>query len=132
MFLLLISTIIIVSCGPLEVLAADSVAQQEQTQPEGANGFKTVFNLIKNMDILNFAFIGVAMFFGTWWKFGRIKLKQIGELALKAYDFTDDKILTDAERKELITDLLQLIGKPKTPPKLPPRNKRRHNKRHSD
>ena len=64
-----------------------------------------------DIDGFNIALLAFAAFFGGLWAMGRNKIKMIGELFLKAYEYTDDKRLSKAERQDLMQRFLAIIGK---------------------
>lgn len=75
----------------------------------------SIGELIRNIDPINIALAAVALFFsGIWWM-SREKLRQIGELFLKAYEYTDDHVLAPEERYDLKSRFLEIIGKPAPP-----------------
>jgi len=76
-----------------------------------------IFGFLNDVNVLNIALLAFATFAGGMWALGRSKMKQIGELFLKAYEYTDDKRLSAEERSDLIRRFFQLLGKP-----LPPEN----------
>ena len=73
---------------------------------------------LRNIDPLNIALAAFALFFsGIWW-LSREKLRRIGEMFLKAYEYTDDHVLDPQERHELKRRFMEIMGK--TIPPLPP------------
>jgi len=74
-----------------------------------------VFGFLKDINALNIALIAFATFAGGMWAMGRNKLKQIGEIFLKAYEYTDDKRLSADERQDLIQRFLAIIGRSSVP-----------------
>lgn len=122
-YLFLVSSVLFLSCGPLITHGTNFQDQQEQLSPQNKGIVKTAFKLIRNMEPINLVFVGIALFFGTWWKLGRNKIKQLGELALKFHEYTDDKVLDKKERADLLRRVFQLIGK--APASPPPKKTRR-------
>lgn len=74
-------------------------------------GIDKVLSFIKEIDGLNIALIAFATIAGGLWAMGRAKLREIGELFLKAYEYTDDKRLSKAERQDLMQRFLRIIGR---------------------
>jgi hypothetical protein len=52
--------------------------------------------------------------FGALWGKVRSKVKSIGELFLKAYEYTDDKKLDPEEREDLKRRFLEILNKTPT------------------
>lgn len=78
-----------------------------------------IMKLLGNLDAINLVLAGVALFLGTLFYKGREKLRQTGELFLKAYEYTDDHVLTPIERFELKNRFLELMGKKREEFKVP-------------
>lgn len=74
-----------------------------------------IFEYLKELNYLNIALLAFSIFAGSIWIQGRNKLKQIGELFIKAYEFTDDKCLSAVEREELLQRFLAILGKAPVP-----------------
>lgn len=73
---------------------------------EKSTGWKgTVVNLVLGL---------FSIAFGGLWFNGRKKLKQISDIFDKAYKYTDDKRLSEDERKDLWQRFLSIIGKSKS------------------
>ena len=89
---------------PVIIVAQDTL----QTDPSFWDKTKGFFSDIDGFNVILIAF---ATFFGGLWALGRQKMKQIGELFLKAYEYTDDKRLSKAERQDLMQRFLAIIGK---------------------
>jgi len=87
-----------------------------------------VGEFLRNIDLLNIVLAAFAIFFSSFWWAGRERLKQIGELFLKAYEYTDDHVLNPEERQDLIIRFMRIIGRdlPIMPhmPNSPQRTKR--------
>lgn len=101
-FLMLISTVLL---AQLDVQAAQAVAEQGE--------MVGVMDYLKEINFLNIALLAFSVFAGSLWFQGRNKLKEIGEIFLKAYEYTDDKKLTAAERADLIARFMSIVGKSK-------------------
>jgi hypothetical protein len=74
-----------------------------------------VFDFIRNADWLN---VGLVALFtlgltAPYILKARQKLKQVAELLLLIYEFTDDKVLDKKERAAIIDQFLVIIGKKK-------------------
>lgn len=68
----------------------------------------------KNVDVIAVALLIFTTLFGGLWLALRNKLKQIADLFLKAYEYTDDKKLTAEERADLKRRFLEIISKSPT------------------
>ncbi|MFW6272160.1 MAG: hypothetical protein ACOC2U_00055 [bacterium] len=66
---------------------------------------------IGNMDYIDLIVAAVFVLFGGYVALMRVKLKQIGELFLKAHEYTDDKKLDESERKDLVRRFFKIITK---------------------
>lgn len=67
-----------------------------------------------NVDIIAIALLIFTTLFGGLWLMLRNKLRQIGELFLKAYEYTDDKKLDEDERADLKRRFLEIITRSPT------------------
>jgi hypothetical protein len=67
-----------------------------------------------NIDIIAIVLLVFTTIFGGLWVTLRHKLKQIGDLFLKAYEYTDDKKLDAEERADLKRRFLDIITKSPT------------------
>lgn len=67
-----------------------------------------------NLDIITMVLLLVTTIFGGLWIKVRSKIKQIGELFLAAYEYTDDKKLDKEEREDLKRKFLEIISKTPT------------------
>ena len=83
--------------------------QEPITQPDPGK-FK-LLEFLGDINMLNVILLGFATFAGGLWYMGREKMKQIGELFLAAYEYTDDKRLCPEERADLINRFMAIIGK---------------------
>jgi hypothetical protein len=73
-----------------------------------------VFDFIKNMDWVNVVLVAIFSIGGIVTKYaitGRTKLKEVGELLILIYQYTDDKVLSKKEREDLWDHILVIIGK---------------------
>jgi hypothetical protein len=70
-----------------------------------------MFQFLKEINPLNIVLLAISIFAGGLWAMGRNKMKQVGELFLKAYEYTDDKHLSAEERRDLIQRFMCIIGK---------------------
>ena len=64
-----------------------------------------------NVDIIAIVLLIFTSLFGGLWLKLRTKIKQIGELFLKAYEYTDDKKLDQQERDDLKKRFLEIISR---------------------
>ena len=78
-----------------------------------------ILDFFKEINALNIVLLALSLFAGSIWRQGRTKLKEVGDLFLKAYEFTDDKRLSDAERAELLNRFLVILGKAVPAPQTP-------------
>jgi len=67
-----------------------------------------------NLDIIAMILLLFTTIFGGLWIKVRSKIKQIGELFLAAYEYTDDKKLDKDEREDLKRKFLEIISKTPT------------------
>jgi hypothetical protein len=67
-----------------------------------------------NLDIIAMVLLLFTTIFGGLWIKVRSKIKQIGELFLAAYEYTDDKKLDKEEREDLKRKFLEIISKTPT------------------
>jgi hypothetical protein len=67
-----------------------------------------------NLDIIAMILLLFTTVFGGLWIKVRSKIKQIGELFLAAYKYTDDKKLDKEEREDLKRKFLEIISKTPT------------------
>ncbi len=88
-------------------------AQNASTDQEIKPTKSKIFGFLKDINALNIILIGFGTFAGGLWMKGRSKLKQLADLFQKAYDYTDDKRLSEEERTDLLNRFLQLLGKGK-------------------
>ena len=65
-------------------------------------------------DLVSIILLLVTTIFGTLFGKLRKKLAAVGELFLKAHEYTDDNQLSPAERTDLINRFFDIIGKNKT------------------
>lgn len=99
--------IVVLLSGCVHAIAQVAVPGADIEVPMG----KKIFGFLKDINALNIALIAFGTFAGGLWAMGRSKMKQIGEIFLKAYDYTDDKKLTAEERNDLIQRFLAIMGK---------------------
>ena len=111
---LLILPLGLVIASSVPQLATEASSETIQTPTPEKKGSK-IFGFLKDINALNIAIVAFGLFAGKKFLTMRNKLKQIGDLFLKAYEYTDDKKLSDEERTDLINRFLQLIGKNAVP-----------------
>ena len=75
-----------------------------------------LLNFWEDIDGLNIALMLLSTFFGGLWWMIRSKLKQIGELFIKVYEYTDEesagrKKLTQEERADIVARVLAIFAK---------------------
>lgn len=97
--------ILLISIMLIPVIVFAQEVSREITFWDKTKGF------LSDIDGFNIALLAFAAFFGGLWAMGRAKIKMIGELFLKAYEYTDDKRLSKAERQDLMQRFLAIIGK---------------------
>lgn len=68
----------------------------------------------ENLDIIAIVLLLFTTIFGALWGKVRSKIKSIGELFLKAYEYTDDKKLDPEEREDLKRRFLEILNKTPT------------------
>ena len=111
LLILPLGSVIASSLPQIATEAGSETTQQPTVEKKGGK----IFGFLKDINALNIALIAFGTFAGGLWFKTRLKLKQIGELFLKAYEYTDDKKLSDEERADLINRFLQLFGKKAVP-----------------
>lgn len=89
---------------PVLVFSQD-MPEQIPTTWDKLSGF------LSDINLFNIALIAFATFAGGLWAMGRNKIKQVGELFLKAYEYTDDKRLSKQERQDLMQRFMEIIGR---------------------
>lgn len=87
--------------------ASSEITQQPTAEKKGGK----IFGFLKDINALNIVLIGFGTFAGGLWFKGRTKLKQLADIFQKAYEYTDDKRLSDAERTDLINRFFEILGK---------------------
>ena len=90
-------------------LSVSLFGQEVITQPEPAK-FK-ILEFLGDINMLNVILLAFATFAGGLWYMGREKIRQVGELFMAAYEYTDDKRLSPEERADLFNKFMALIGK---------------------
>jgi len=96
----------------LSVLAIGQVVD-----PEPALSSKEkIFGFFKDIDGLNILLIVLSTFFGGAWWMIRTKLKQVGELFIKVYEYTAEesagkKKLTQEERADIVARVLAIFAR---------------------
>jgi len=68
----------------------------------------------ENLDVIAIVLLLFTTIFGALWGKVRSKVKSIGELFLKAYEYTDDKKLDPEEREDLKRRFLEILNKTPT------------------
>lgn len=97
---------------PSQVSRAQVNAQAGTEQVQEVKQTKNkIFGFLKDINALNIVLIGFGTFAGGLWFKGRTKLKQLADLFQKAYEYTDDKRLSEEERIDLLNRFLELLGK---------------------
>lgn len=91
---------------------AQQTTQDSQPLKEKVK-LKEILGVLKDFDVINLILVAIAVFAGSLYAMGRSKVKQVGELFMKAYDYTDDKRLSKEEREDLINRFLTIVGKKK-------------------
>ena len=92
-----------------------TIAQEDQSEIQTVKPAKNkIFGFLKDINALNIALISFGIFGGGLWFRSRQKLRLIGELFLKIYDYTDDKKLSEEERIDVLNRFLEIIGRSKT------------------
>ena len=89
-----------------------SVADAGETEGEAVEEADSggLFSMLGD-ELLNVILFIITTLFSGLWLIARNKLKQVGELFLKAYEYTDDNKLSEAERTDLINRFKALVGK---------------------
>ena len=75
-----------------------------------------IFGFFKDIDGLNILLIVLSTFFGGAWWMIRTKLKQVGELFIKVYEYTAEesagkKKLTQEERADIVARVLAIFAR---------------------
>lgn len=96
----------------LLILTCPEAIAQEAVNPDKAT-FKDIIGLFKDVNIVNVILLSIAVFAGRMWFLGRSRLKMLADIFMKAYEYTDDKRLSDAERDDIIKRFFEIIGKKK-------------------
>ena len=99
----------------LLLISMAAVGQVVSPEPEAA-GKDKLFNFFRDIDGLNIILLIVSTFFGGLWWMIRSKLKQVGELFIKVYEYTDEnsagkKKLTQEERADIVARVLAIFAK---------------------
>lgn len=99
------------------LLCVSVLAIGQVVDPEPALSSKEkIFGFFKDIDGLNILLIVLSTFFGGAWWMIRTKLKQVGELFIKVYEYTDEssagkKKLTQEERADIVARVLAIFAK---------------------
>lgn len=101
----------------LLMVSMAAVGQVVSPEPEVA-GKEKLLNFFKDIDGLNIILMILSTFFGGLWWMIRSKLKQVGELFIKVYEYTDEnsagkKKLTQEERADIVARVLSIFAKSK-------------------
>lgn len=99
----------------LLMVSMAAVGQAVSPEPELPIKDK-LLNFWEDIDGLNIALMLLSTFFGGLWWMIRSKLKQIGELFIKVYEYTDEesagrKKLTQEERADIVARVLAIFAK---------------------
>lgn len=99
----------------LLMVSMAAVGQVVSPEPEVA-GKDKLLNFFKDIDGLNIILMILSTFFGGLWWMIRSKLKQVGELFIKVYEYTDEnsagkKKLTQEERADIVARVLSIFAK---------------------
>lgn len=99
----------------LLMVSMAAVGQVVSPEPEVA-GKEKLLNFFKDIDGLNIILMILSTFFGGLWWMIRSKLKQVGELFIKVYEYTDEnsagkKKLTQEERADIVARVLSIFAK---------------------
>lgn len=99
----------------LLMVSMAAVGQVVSPEPEVA-GKEKLLNFFKDIDGLNIILMILSTFFGGLWWMIRSKLKQVGELFIKVYEYTDEnsagkKKLTQEERADIVARVLAIFAK---------------------
>lgn len=99
----------------LLMVSMAAVGQAVSPEPELQIKDK-LLNFWEDIDGLNIALMLLSTFFGGLWWIIRSKLKQIGELFIKVYEYTDEesagrKKLTQEERADIVGRVLAIFAK---------------------
>lgn len=68
----------------------------------------------ENMDVIGIVLLVITTLLGGLWFTARSKLKEISDLFLKAWEYTDDKKLDPTEREDLKKLFLKILTKTPT------------------
>lgn len=99
------------------LLCVSVLAIGQVVDPEPALSSKEkIFGFFKDIDGLNILLIVLSTFFGGAWWMIRTKLKQVGELFIKVYEYTDEssagkKKLTQDERADIVARVLAIFAR---------------------
>lgn len=99
------------------LLCVSVLAIGQVVDPEPALSSKEkIFGFFKDIDGLNILLIVLSTFFGGAWWMIRTKLKQVGELFIKVYEYTDEssagkKKLTQEERADIVGRVLAIFAR---------------------
>lgn len=98
------------------LLCVSVLAIGQVVDPEPALSSKEkIFGFFKDIDGLNILLIVLSTFFGGAWWMIRTKLKQVGELFIKVYEYTAEesagkKKLTQEERADIVARVLAIFA----------------------
>jgi hypothetical protein len=99
------------------LLCVSVLAIGQVVDPEPALSSKEkIFGFFKDIDGLNILLIVLSTFFGGAWWMIRTKLKQVGELFIKVYEYTAEesagkKKLTQEERADIVARVLAIFAR---------------------
>lgn len=99
------------------LLCVSVLAIGQVVDPEPALTSKEkIFGFFKYIDGLNILLIVLSTFFGGAWWMIRTKLKQVGELFIKVYEYTAEesagkKKLTQEERADIVARVLAIFAR---------------------
>ena len=103
--------LVIASSVPQSAVMQDEASSETTSQPTVEKKGSKIFGFLKDINALNIVLIAFGTFASGLWFKGRTKLKQLADIFQKAYEYTDDKKLSDDERTDLINRFFEIIGK---------------------
>lgn len=85
-----------------QAIVQDAVEAEAPAEKKDEGWWSQITNVV--------LFVVTSVFAGLWAKV-RLKARDIGELFLKAHEYTDDNKLDEEERKDLMARFYKIIGK---------------------
>ena len=106
----------IISFLAVALLCVSVMAIGQVIDPEPVSTKDRILDFIQEIDGLNILLIVLSTFFGGLWWMIRSKLKQIGELFIQVYEYTDEssagrRKLTQEERADIIARVVAIFAK---------------------